>query len=61
MLTHHRNDATKFKRNLKIENFQFLRILDARSAELKQITTANRLLFARDTSWSDIASVARYF
>ena len=42
-------DGTKFGK-LKIENFQFPRIPEARCPELKQTTTARRLLFARDTS-----------
>ena len=35
-------------KNLKISNF--FRISEARSAELKQATTAKRLLLAKDTS-----------
>ena len=33
----------------KNRNFQFYRIPEARSAELKEITTSKQLLFARET------------
>ena len=35
-----------------------IRIPEESNANLKQTTTAKRLLFAQDTSWSDLASAA---
>ena len=47
-LCHH--DVTKLEKIKKSNISNFFRIPEARSAELKQTTTAKRLLFARDTS-----------
>ena len=49
----------KISKILKSKIFNFLRIHVARSADLKQTITSKRLLFAQDTSWSDLARVAR--
>ena len=53
MLTHRRilrhHDVTNLESS-KSKFSNFIRIPEARSADLKQTTTAKRLLFARDTS-----------
>ena len=58
LIRHH--DGTKLKK-LQNRKFQKISFSAARFVELKQRTTTERLFFGRDTSWSDLANVARYY